>query len=162
MTIKPGEKADVAIQSHPAASDTDSSEQSSSSQVPKASVPWWAYIWDYDPGRSKEEIAFVQRLDISVLVILSLGYFIKNLDQTNIANAYVSGMKEDLQMNANQINIIDVAWTSGYVIGQIPSQIILTKVRPSVWIPSCELVWTVSSAYGFCERETGLTNLTSF
>lgn len=53
-------------------------------------------------------------------------------------------MKEDLAMNANQINLIDVAWTTGYVVGQIPSQIILTKVRPSVWIPSCELVWTVS------------------
>ena len=70
------------------------------------------------------------------------GYFIKNLDQTNISNAYVSGMKEDLQMNSNELNMIDVAWTCGYVVGQVPSQIILTKVRPSIWIPSCELVWS--------------------
>lgn len=109
----------------------------------KVKVPWYAYIWDYDPGRSKEEAAFVQRLDFYVLLILSLGYFIKNLDQTNISNAYVSGMKEDLQMNKNELNMIDVAWTCGYVIGQVPSQIILTKVRPSIWIPSCELVWTM-------------------
>lgn len=113
------------------------------SSVYEAKVPWWAYVWDYEPGRSKEERTFVQRLDISVLVILSLGYFIKNLDQTNIANAFVSGMKEDLKMNGNQLNLIDVAWTTGYVIGQIPSQIILTKVRPSIWIPSCEMVWTI-------------------
>lgn len=46
-------------------------------------------------------------------------------------------------MNAEQLNLIDVAWTTGYVIGQLPSQFILTKVRPSIWIPSCELVWTV-------------------
>lgn len=52
-------------------------------------------------------------------------------------------MKEDLAMNSNELNMIDVAWTCGYVVGQVPSQIILTKVRPSVWIPSCELVWTV-------------------
>jgi ACS family pantothenate transporter-like MFS transporter len=109
----------------------------------KVKVPWYAYIWDYDPGRSKEETAFVQRLDFYVLLILSLGYFIKNLDQTNISNAYVSGMKEDLKMNKNELNMIDVAWTCGYVIGQVPSQIILTKVRPSIWIPSCELVWTL-------------------
>jgi ACS family pantothenate transporter-like MFS transporter len=50
-------------------------------------------------------------------------------------------MKEALHMNANEINLIDVAWTTGYVIGQLPSQFILTKVRPSIWIPSCELVW---------------------
>ncbi|KAM0721459.1 hypothetical protein Q7P37_002383 [Cladosporium fusiforme] len=109
----------------------------------KPKVPWYAYIWDYDPGRSKEETAFVQRLDFCVLTILGLGYFIKNLDQTNISNAYVSGMKEDLAMNNNELNMIDVAWTCGYVIGQIPSQIVLTKVRPSIWIPSCELLWTM-------------------
>ncbi|KAK6434805.1 hypothetical protein LTR95_009007 [Oleoguttula sp. CCFEE 5521] len=126
-------------------------------------VPWWSWLWDYDPGRSKEETRFVQRLDFGVTDDLESGvcimpgermstrstlteydnYFIKNLDQTSISNAYVSGMKEDLAMNANQIKLIDVAWTSGYVIGQIPSQIILTKVRPSTWIPSCELVWTI-------------------
>ena len=75
--------------------------------------------------------------------MLSLGYFIKNLDQTNISNAFVSGMKEDLHMNGIQLNLIDTAWTVGYVVGQIPSQMILTKVRPSIWIPSCELVWTL-------------------
>lgn len=82
-------------------------------------------------------------MDVFLITILCLGYFIKNLDQTNISNAYVSGMKEDLQMNSNQLNMIDVAWTSGYVVGQLPSQFILTKVRPSIWIPSCELVWTM-------------------
>ena len=76
-------------------------------------------------------------------MILSLGYFCKTLDQNNIANAYVSGMKEDLGMTGNQLNIIDIAWTTGYVIGQLPSQVIITKIRPSIWIPSCELVWTM-------------------
>lgn len=51
-------------------------------------------------------------------------------------------MKEDLHMNGNQINLIDIAWIVGYVVGQLPSQLIITKVRPSIWIPSCELIWT--------------------
>ncbi|KAH6694826.1 major facilitator superfamily domain-containing protein [Leptodontidium sp. MPI-SDFR-AT-0119] len=119
------------------------SESSSVQFGGQEKVPWWSYIWDYDPERTKEERRFLQKLDVSLLTILSLGYFIKNLDQTNISNAYVSGMKEALQMNANELNMIDVAWTTGYVIGQLPSQFILTKVRPSIWIPSCELVWTV-------------------
>lgn len=113
MSTKAWEKDDIAIHSLPAVSDVGSSERVSDGDL-KANAPWWSYIWDYEPGRSKEERAFVQRLDISVLIILSLGYFIKNLDQTNIANAYVSGMREDLAMNSNQINIIDVAWTCGY------------------------------------------------
>jgi ACS family pantothenate transporter-like MFS transporter len=100
-------------------------------------------VKDYDPNRTHKERKFLQKLDFGLLTILSLGYFIKNLDQTNISNAYISGMKEDLKMNGNQLNLIDVAWTSGYVVGQLPSQLILTKLRPSIWIPSCELVWTI-------------------
>lgn len=106
---------------------------------------------DYEPDRTHEERKFVQKLDVSLLTILCFGYFIKNLDQTNISNAYVSGMKEDLAMNADQLNLIDVAWTTGYVIGQLPSQFILTKVRPSIWIPSCELIWTILT---FCLSAT--------
>ncbi|TVY40583.1 Pantothenate transporter [Lachnellula subtilissima] len=123
--------------------DPSDSESITSEPIFKKKPPWWSYIWDYDPNRTHVERKFIQKLDFSLLTILSLGYFIKSLDQTNISNAYVSGMKEDLKMNANEINLIDVAWTTGYVVGQLPSQLILTKVRPSIWIPSCELVWTI-------------------
>jgi hypothetical protein len=34
-------------------------------------------------------------------------------------------------------------WTVGYVIGEIPSNMILTRVRPSIWIPCLEVIWTV-------------------
>ncbi|KAJ4337093.1 hypothetical protein N0V87_004946 [Didymella glomerata] len=125
--------------------DTTSSQSdvTASQDLEQKKVPWYAYIWDYEPDRTHEERVFVSKLDVYLITILSLGYFIKNLDQTNISNAFVSGMKEDLAMNGNQINLIDTAWTVGYVVGQIPSQIILTKVRPSIWVPSCELVWTM-------------------
>ncbi|KAH8680952.1 major facilitator superfamily transporter [Xylariales sp. PMI_506] len=105
--------------------------------------PWWALFWDSEPGRSPEERKFIHKLDVYLITLLSFGYFIKQLDQGNISNAFVSGMKEDLGMNGNQINYVDASWTAGYVLGQIPSQIILTKIRPSIWVPSCELLWTL-------------------
>ncbi|KAL3428312.1 major facilitator superfamily transporter [Phlyctema vagabunda] len=129
-----------------AVSGSDSSDGNSvvlSTGVAPEKAPWWSYIWDYEPTRTPQERKFIQKLDFYLLTILSLGYFIKNLDQTNIANAYVSGMKEDLKMNGNQINLVDVAWTTGYVVGQLPSQVLLTKIRPSVWIPACEIGWTI-------------------
>ncbi|KAJ0346449.1 hypothetical protein KNSL1_007428 [Colletotrichum chrysophilum] len=120
-----------------------SDRTSATSPHGKEKAPWWSYIWDYEPGRSHEERVFIQKLDVFLITMLSFGYFIKNLDQTNISNAFVSGMKEDLSMNGNELNLVDTAWTVGYVVGQIPSQIVLTKVRPSIWVPSCELLWTV-------------------
>ena len=34
-------------------------------------------------------------------------------------------------------------WTIGYVLGEIPSNMILTRVRPSIWIPLLEVFWTI-------------------
>ncbi|KAF6821200.1 pantothenate transporter [Colletotrichum plurivorum] len=52
----------------------------------------------------KEERAFVWRLDLFFLTIGFLGYMFKYIDQTNINNAYVSGMKEDLSLYGNELN----------------------------------------------------------
>ncbi|KAI0895841.1 MFS general substrate transporter [Annulohypoxylon nitens] len=143
MSEQPSPNPKEVLVHESSASDVASSSRQEIDQNEKLKAPWWSYIWDYEPGRTHEERVFIQKLDVFLVTMLSFGYFIKNLDQTNISNAFVSGMKEDLGMNGNQINLVDTAWTVGYVVGQIPSQIILTKVRPSIWVPSCELVWTV-------------------
>ncbi|KAM3523112.1 hypothetical protein NHJ13051_005292 [Beauveria bassiana] len=111
---------------------------------------WKAYLWD-TLDKSPEERRFLFKLDAAILTVASLGYFIKNLDQININNAFVSGMKEDLVLNGNQLNYMQTCWTVGYVIGQIPRQVqveqcfnlLLTRIRPSLWIPSCEVIWSV-------------------
>lgn len=99
-----------------------------------------SYLWDtFD--KSHEERAFLFKLDAALLTFASLGYFIKYLDQININNAFVSGMKEDLGLYGNQLNYMQTCWTVGYVLGEIPSNLILTRVRPSIWIPACEVTW---------------------
>lgn len=49
------------------------------------------YLWD-DPSKPKEEKWFLFKLDCFLLTSACLGYFSKNLDQSNISNAYVSGV----------------------------------------------------------------------
>lgn len=53
---------------------------------------WRSYIWD-SLDKSSEERRFLFKLDAFILTFASLGYLIKNLDQSNINNAFVSGMK---------------------------------------------------------------------
>ena len=43
------------------------------------------------------------------------------IDTSNITNAFVSGMKEDLHLYGNEYNYIVVSWTIGYIIGQLVS-----------------------------------------
>lgn len=48
-------------------------------------------------------------------------------------------MKEDMGLWGNELNYMQTAWTIGYVIGEIPSNLLLTRIRPSIWIPCCEV-----------------------
>lgn len=80
---------------------------------------WRSYFWDtFD--KSPEERRFLFKLDAVILTFASLGYFIKYLDQVNISNAYVSGMREDLGLYHDELNYMTTIWTVGYVIGEIP------------------------------------------
>ncbi|KAI1648261.1 MFS general substrate transporter [Daldinia loculata] len=124
-------------------SDVDSTHTQSLSPVDeKPKQTWRSYFWDtFD--KSPEERRFLFKLDAVILTFASLGYFIKYLDQVNVNSAFVSGMKEDLGLYGNQLNYMVTCWTVGYVIGEIPSNMLLTKVRPSIFIPACEVVWSV-------------------
>ncbi|KAJ5334440.1 hypothetical protein N7452_006843 [Penicillium brevicompactum] len=109
---------------------------------PEPKRRWVSYLWDtFD--KSPEERRLLFKLDFAILTFASLGYFIKYLDQININNAFVSGMKEDLGMYGNELNYMQTCWTVGYVIGEIPSNILLTRIKPRYWIPAMELLWTV-------------------
>lgn len=108
--------------------------------TPKAS--WRGWLWD-TADSSKEERKFLFKLDATLLTMGTLGMLIKWIDTSNITNAFVSGMKEDLELYGNEYNYIVVAWTIGYIIGQLPSNFILTRVPAHIWIPFQEVGWTV-------------------
>jgi ACS family pantothenate transporter-like MFS transporter len=130
-----------------------------SEEVKQKPRKWYYYLWD-TLDKPKEERWFMFKLDAALLTFASLGirhiqlsnttrtyvflgYFIKYLDQTNINSAFVSGMKEDLGLYKNQLNYMQTCWTVGYVIGELPSNMILTRFRPSRWIPCMEIIWAV-------------------
>ncbi|KAJ5175245.1 uncharacterized protein N7482_001122 [Penicillium canariense] len=99
-------------------------------------------VWDtfdYSP----EERKLVSKIDFFILTWASLAYFSKNLNSNNLSNAYVSGMKEELVVVGNEYQTLTTMWTIGYVISQIPSQMICTRVRLSLWCPSWELLWVL-------------------
>ncbi|CAK7226534.1 hypothetical protein SCUCBS95973_006232 [Sporothrix curviconia] len=128
----------------------------------KPKQTWRSNIWDtFD--KSPEERKFLFKLDAVVLSFASLGYFIKYLDQVNINNAFVSGMEADLNLYGNKLNYMITCWTVGYVVGEVPSNLILTRVRPSIWIPACELLWaTLTILTCKCHNATQLYVLRFF
>ncbi|KAK0190025.1 major facilitator superfamily domain-containing protein [Armillaria mellea] len=103
------------------------------------------------PSSSSAERRLLVKIDISVLIFASLGYFIKNLDQVSIVS-YFAGMREDLSMYGNQLVHISSCWAAGYVIGQIPSNLLLTRVSPRYVIPVLELAWGLATLGTFAVK----------
>ncbi|ODN96233.1 hypothetical protein I350_08232 [Cryptococcus amylolentus CBS 6273] len=93
--------------------------------------------------KTKAERWFVARLDAVLLLYVCISQIIKYLDQQNISAAYVSGMKEELDLYGNEYNYFTTWFNVGYAIFLIPSQIVITHVRPSWWLPVLETCWGV-------------------
>ncbi|KPM44091.1 hypothetical protein AK830_g2462 [Neonectria ditissima] len=90
-----------------------------------------------DPDRS-----LVRKLDTFLLSYTALSCFIQTLDNTNISNAYVSGMKEDLSLYGNELNYFSTTFNCVIIAGAVPLMLLATRIRPSILMPICELGWT--------------------
>ncbi|KAJ5196294.1 hypothetical protein N7449_006773 [Penicillium cf. viridicatum] len=58
---------------------------------------------------SLAERKLVRKLDWLVLPYACLSFFVKYLDVSALTNAYVSGMKQDLDLSGNRLNYINAA-----------------------------------------------------
>ena len=61
-------------------------------------------------------------------------------------------MKEDLNFHGTQLNQINTIFYGGYLLGQIPNNLILQKIPPRIWLPTTCLAW------GLLTLGTGFTH----
>jgi ACS family pantothenate transporter-like MFS transporter len=114
-------------------------------EVARRNSKWFKFklfLWDSVDKHPKEK-AFLFKLDFFLLSLSMLGYFIKNLNQSNVNTAYVNGMDEYYQMDKNQLNYLSTLWTVGYIIGQIPSNLILHRISARYYLGGLEIIWAV-------------------
>ncbi|WVQ83688.1 hypothetical protein IAT38_005831 [Cryptococcus sp. DSM 104549] len=108
------------------------------------------YILLNDPTWSEEkrrEKVLVRKLDIFFMTYAMLSAIVKYLDQTNISNAYVSGMQEDLKLFSNELNFFTTYYNIGYMICiPLSAYFINGRIRPSLFMPVAELIWGVATA----------------
>ncbi|KAK8850330.1 hypothetical protein IAR55_004247 [Kwoniella newhampshirensis] len=93
--------------------------------------------------KTREEKWFLFKLDVFLLTFGCISQVIKYLDQTNINTAYVSGMSDDLNLKGNELNYFTTYFNVGYCIFLIPSQVMITRFRPSLWLSGLELCWGI-------------------
>lgn len=67
--------------------------------------------WQYfSADDTPEERRLILKLDGLIIVFLFLAYWAKVLDQSATSTAYVSGMKEDLNLYGNELNYLNTVF----------------------------------------------------
>ncbi|CAI6341921.1 unnamed protein product [Periconia digitata] len=114
---------------------------------------------DYSGAHEKtdpKEIALVKKLDRWIMPMLWSMYWLNYLDRNAIALARINDLEEDLNLTSTQYTCVSILFV-GYLLGQIPSNIILTRTRPSRYMGVAMMLWAVVSALTAVSKDfTGL------
>ncbi|KAJ5281063.1 hypothetical protein N7478_006435 [Penicillium angulare] len=108
--------------------------------VPQQRRKWYHIKWFADTD-TKEERKLILKLDLLIVPYAFLAYWTKYIDQANINNAYVSGLKEDLNLQGNDLVQLQTMYTIGAVLGQLPFAYLFTKLPMSWIIPFMDVAW---------------------
>jgi sugar phosphate permease len=99
----------------------------------------------------------LRKCDIHVVPILTVLFLFAFLDRINIGNARLLGLEEELNMQGHQYNIALFVFFIPYILFEVPSNMLLKKIRPSTWLSGIMAAWgIVTVCQGVTESFTGL------
>ncbi|EGU77925.1 hypothetical protein FOXB_11572 [Fusarium oxysporum f. sp. conglutinans Fo5176] len=123
---------------------------------------------DYSGAATKTdpaEIALVRKLDRMIMVrlgsndyrclhaellmikpILWAMYFLNYLDRNALPQARLNSLEKDLNLKGVQYNTAISILFVGYLLMQIPSNMFMTRTRPSIYLSCCMIGWAAVSA----------------
>ncbi|TKX18846.1 MFS transporter-like protein 169 [Elsinoe australis] len=91
----------------------------------------------------EEEKKLVRKIDLLLLPTIWLMYLLSYMDRTNIGNAKIAGMADDLHLTSAQYSIVLVVFFVGYVLFEPPSNMVLVRSKPSIYLPTLMVIWGV-------------------
>lgn len=75
----------------------------------------------------------------------------------NIGNAKIEGLQEDLKMTGDEYNWCLTVFFFTYAFFEVPSNLLLKKLRPSIWLPTIMVSWgVVMTLMGIVKNYDGL------
>ncbi|KAF2735634.1 pantothenate transporter liz1 [Polyplosphaeria fusca] len=108
--------------------------------------------------RLQAEAKLRRKIDSRLLPMIILMYIMNYLDRNNIAAVRLAGLQDELELSSVQYQTIISILFVGYILMQIPSNLLLNKTgRPAIYLPCCMIIWgIISGATGACQNFGGL------
>ncbi|KAF8929181.1 hypothetical protein BGZ47_001234 [Haplosporangium gracile] len=82
-----------------------------------------------------------RKIDWHLIPLIAVLYLCSFLDRVNIGNAKVAGISESINLTPSEYNWALSIFFVGYVIFEIPSNILLKKMGPRKWICIIMVLW---------------------
>ncbi|KAI1432377.1 allantoate permease [Xylaria sp. CBS 124048] len=97
----------------------------------------------------------LKKVDAHLLPLLILMYLLNFLDRNNLSQARLGTLEEDLGMRGTDFNLATSILFVGYTLMQLPSNLLLTRLRPSLYLGFAMTVWGVISTAQAATRSFG-------
>lgn len=97
----------------------------------------------------REEQAVRRKTDYKIFVWILVMFFGLNIDRGNLGNAAADNLLADLGINTNDYNNAQNMYRVGFLVAEIPSQMIGKWLGPDRWIPVQIILWSIASGGQF-------------
>ncbi|OAL56385.1 MFS general substrate transporter [Pyrenochaeta sp. DS3sAY3a] len=94
-----------------------------------------------DDGKVTRAVVF--KMDVRILPILALLFLCSFIDRTNVGNAKILGLQADIHINDHQYAIGLCVFYATYIASELPSNLVLKKMSPKIWLPLLTAVWGI-------------------
>ncbi|KAG8625393.1 hypothetical protein KVT40_007144 [Elsinoe batatas] len=107
-----------------------------------------------DPAAEKR---MLRKIDFRLIPALFLLFLLAFLDRSNIGNARIQGMTEDLKMTGRDYNIALFIFFPPYILFEVPCNILIKRMKPSTFLSAIMVLWGIATtAQGFVKNTAGL------
>lgn len=90
-----------------------------------------------------EERKVVRKIDLYLLITIFWMYLLSYMDRTNVGNAKVGGMEDDLDLDSIEYSNALIVFFISYVVFEVPANLILVRIGPAIFLPSIMIIWGV-------------------
>ncbi|EXJ53955.1 hypothetical protein A1O7_09292 [Cladophialophora yegresii CBS 114405] len=129
----------------PSNSDSDSGTRAAEPKIANEHVP-----------EGINERALVRKLDLTLLPALTLLYLLSFLDRSNVGNARIEGLTTDIHMSGDEYLTGLTLYFIGYVLFEVPCNLVLKVWTPKLWLPTLTFAWgVVATLMGVTQSKAG-------
>ncbi|PTB34781.1 hypothetical protein M441DRAFT_455889 [Trichoderma asperellum CBS 433.97] len=103
----------------------------------------------------KERQKLKWKLDLFVLPLISSVYFFGSMDRSDLANAQVAGLEDDLHLSPKDYSNASSIFLVSYVLFQLPGTLLIKKIGAPVQFSGAMLTWGVLTVLTMLVKSSG-------